>query len=87
MLDNHLLEGCGEVVYGLRTSDWSVLLPTHAPHTRYRFAHLCQTKIIIELAKRLKNGFVVNGIFATRSISKINQCVRIMDYYHDKYLP
>jgi len=91
ILDNYLVGG--EDVYGLKTREsnpptlngaGSVLIPTHAPHTRYSFAKQKQTQIIIELAKRLLNGWAVNGTFALKCLDKINQCSRIINYYHNK---
>lgn len=88
ILDNYFVGG--ESVYGLKTREAqppengkasSVLLPTHAPHTRYYFAKQKQTEIIVELAKRISNGWASTGTFGQKSLKKINQCSRIIDYY------
>jgi len=88
ILDNYLVGD--KLVYGLKTKDTdppefgkaaSVLLPTHAPHTRYYFAKQKQQEIILDLAKRIYNGWTSQGIWGRKALSKINQCQRIIDYY------
>lgn len=92
MILNNYIVG-DEQVYGLKTSEsnisgknraGSVLLPTHAPHTRYYFAKQKQHEIIIELAKRLKSGFTSTGAYGMKALKKIEQCSRIINHYHNK---
>ena len=74
----------GEPVYGLKTHD-GVLLPTHAPHTRYYFAKQKQTHLILETAVRIEQyQYVVTGDWVKKQLKKINQCTRIINYYHNK---
>lgn len=59
-----------------------VLLPTHAPHTRFQFAKIKAQEILTELSRRVLLGnYFAHGGYATEAIEKINQCNRIMNYY------
>ncbi len=88
ILDNYLIGN--ETVYGLKLKESNpvnektasqVLLPTNSRHTRYYFAKLKQQEIIIELAKRISNGWSSRGTFGLKAIEKINQCSRICEHY------
>lgn len=79
ILDNHTLDG-GTVVYGLKVKE-GVMLPTHAPSTRWRFAQEKKTELIITLGKRLQNGYTSTGTFSHNTLKKIAQCDRIINNY------
>lgn len=94
LLDEYLVGDT--LVYGLKTSEstinpdpknaGSVLCPTHTFHTRFTFAKMVQEKIIIQLAKRLSNGYTITGTYGQTALKKINQCSRIMDHYKALYV-
>lgn len=88
ILDYYLVGS--ESIYGLKTKDTdppqkgkahSVLLPTHAPHTRYYFAQQYQKELLIELSKRVSGGATIQGNTGQKLLHKINQCERIIQYY------
>ena len=79
ILDNHKL-GDG-FAYGLKLNNREILLPSNSRHTRYYFAKTRQEQIIIELAKRISNGWACRGSWALIAIKKINQCSRICEHY------
>ena len=63
----------------------SVLLPTYTWHTRFTFASIRQKEILIQLGKRLSNGYDPCGAYCKRALLKVNQCTRIMTHYQNEY--